>query len=111
MTLSARAVRWLWPLLLWGNQALAFPEMIRHGYVNCTTCHVSPSGGGTLTEYGRELSKEVLSTWSKEGEANMAYGLVKPPEWLLFGGDYRSVYVYRDTPLYRDGRYILMQTD
>ncbi len=89
----------------------AYPEMVRHGYVNCTSCHASPSGGGVLTQYGRELSREILSTSAKEGESAFAYGLIKPPEWLLLGGDYRSVYVYRDTPAFRDGRYILMQLD
>ena len=47
----------------------AFPEMVRHGYANCITCHISPDGGGVLTAYGRSLSREVLSTWGAEGEA------------------------------------------
>jgi hypothetical protein len=112
MIFSASVVRWFWPLaLLWGSQAHAFPEMIRHGYINCTTCHVSPTGGGVLTEYGRQLSKEVLSTWGVDGEEAFAYRIVKPPEWLNLGGDYRSVYVYRDTPAFRDGRSIFMQAD
>ncbi len=102
----------LWLLFLLGaEKAHAFPEMIRHGYVNCTTCHISPTGGATLNQYGRALSKEVLSTWGTENEAQFAYNLVKPPEWLNLWGAYRSVYVYRDTPTYRDGRSIFMQAD
>ena len=91
--------------------AWAYPELIRHGYVNCTSCHVSPSGGGVLTEYGRELSSEVLSTWSREGEQSFLYGSVKTPAWLLMGGDYRSVYLYRNRPDFQDGQLIFMQAD
>ena len=97
--------------LFQSQQAQAFPEMVRHGYVNCTACHVSPTGGGMLTDYGRELSKELMSTWSKEGEQGLLYGAVKPPEWLHVGGDYRSVYYYQDSPTVRQGRYIFMQAD
>src|SRR5207248_2489800 len=71
----------------------------------------SPTGGGVLTSYGRSLSKEVLSTWSADGEEQFAYSLVKPPEWLMLQGFYRSVYVYRNTPSFIDGRTIFMQGD
>jgi hypothetical protein len=97
------------------SQAFAFPEMIRHGYVNCTSCHVSPTGGGILSEYGRELSKELLSTWVSKSEESkdhqFAYGLVSPPSWLLLGGDVRAVYVYKDDLFATQGRTILMQSD
>lgn len=95
--------------------ASAFPEMIRHGYVNCTSCHVSPSGGGILNEYGRELSKEALSTWISSRDSSrehlFVYGLVLPPSWLTLGGDVRTVYVYKDDQFATQGRTILMQLD
>src|ERR1035437_6993722 len=78
--------------------ALAFPENVRHGYVNCTSCHVSPSGGGVLTPYGRQQVKDLLSTWSTETEAGLAEGLLQTPEWLNLGGDLRNVEIYRNTP-------------
>jgi hypothetical protein len=34
---------------------LASPTMIRLGYSDCATCHVSPQGGGLLTAYGRGI--------------------------------------------------------
>jgi len=37
------------------ERAWSFPEMVGKGYNNCLTCHHSPSGGGIVTEYGREL--------------------------------------------------------
>lgn len=89
----------------------SYPEMVRHGYVNCISCHVSPTGGGVLTQYGRELSRELLSHKGKEGESDFAYGLIRPPEWLNFGGDFRSLILYKDSPAAREGRLIPMQTD
>lgn len=91
--------------------AHAYPEMIRHNYVNCTSCHVSPSGGGVLNDYGRELSKEVLSTWSKDGEQAFIYGFLKSKENLKLGGDYRSAVIYQDQPSFKEIRGIQMQAD
>ena len=93
--------------------AWAFPEMVRHGYVNCTSCHTSPTGGGVLTRYGRELSREILSTWGtqNENESKFAYGLISPPEWLDLMGLYRSVYAYQKTPNRSQSKYIFMQND
>lgn len=96
---------------LFAPSAFAFPELATHGYVNCTTCHVSPSGGGTLTEYGRGLSKELLSLGGREGEEKFLYGLMKPPEWMLFGGDVRFLQTYLNTPQVKSGDFFLMQAD
>ncbi|MFM8315618.1 MAG: hypothetical protein ACKOA8_15160, partial [Deltaproteobacteria bacterium] len=63
-------------IFLSSSLALSYPEFIRHGYMNCTSCHVSPTGGGALTEYGRSLSDEVLSRWSRPGESGFLYGLL-----------------------------------
>ena len=79
--------------------AEAFPDTIRHGYTNCTTCHVSPSGGGLLNGYGRSLSRELMSTWSFKNEEQPLHGLAPIPESIIetffFGGDSR--YVSRKT--------------
>lgn len=93
------------------ESAWAYPEMVRHGYVNCTSCHVSQTGGGVLTEYGRELSKEILSFTSREEEQKFIYGLVIPPSWLTMGGDFREIYVYKNSEFAKEGRAILMQAD
>jgi hypothetical protein len=97
--------------LLGPANSYAFPDQIRHGYVNCTACHASPTGGGALTAYGRELSRELLSTWGKEGESDFAYFIKEKPEWLILGGDMRSVYTYRNNPKLTEGKWIFMQMD
>jgi len=98
----------IFPTLGW-----CYPEMVRHAYVNCASCHISPSGGGVLTPYGRELSREVLSTWGTQNinESAFAYGMVRPPEWLNLMGLYRSVYAYQNTRSVSEGKYIFMQND
>jgi hypothetical protein len=93
------------------TNAFAFPEMIREGYANCTACHLSPSGGGVLTPYGRELSKEILSTWSKDGEQAYIYGLAKVEEPWLLGGDIRWLQALVNTSTAETARSILMQAD
>ncbi len=76
-------------------RSFAFPELAAHGYPNCVACHVSPSGGGTLSDYGRSLSKDLLSTWSYENEEQFGHGLIgKAPEWLQIGGDFRFLQNY-----------------
>lgn len=100
-------------LLLWvvSLTVFAFPENSRHGYANCTTCHVSPNGGGLLTPYGRSLSNEVLSTWGTEEETPFLYGAFKMPEWLNLLGDLRAIQTYRDTATVTRAKFIFMQAD
>jgi hypothetical protein len=37
--------------------ANALPTMIRLGYPNCASCHISPQGGGLLNLYGRSIDQ------------------------------------------------------
>lgn len=93
-------------------RAYAFPDMLRHGYINCTACHISPSGGGVLNQYGRSLSKELISTWSTEKEEGLFHGLIdtsKVDEWLAIGGDYRGVQVHQENERIKRGRWVDMQ--
>lgn len=98
-------------LLLVSFSAWSYPELSRHGYVNCTACHASPSGGGILNQYGRELSKELLSTWSKEGEQKPLYGVVNDSEKFYLAAFVRGLQLHRETATVREGRPILMQAD
>jgi hypothetical protein len=112
LTASAAAVTFSTP------SALAFPELVRHGYPSCVTCHVSPSGGGVLNGYGRELSREILS-WPgagplkvKETESGFAHGVVgELPEWLALGGDARVVNYSLTGPNTDQQDWIPMQLD
>ncbi|HET9158084.1 MAG TPA: hypothetical protein VFN91_15535 [Myxococcaceae bacterium] len=83
--------------LLVPGAARAYPWMIRHGYSGCGVCHIDPSGGGLLTDYGRAQSDLLMATrWSSEKTeeasptADFGFGLFKLPEWLFFGFSYRG---------------------
>ncbi len=107
---------WSWlglgtALCAFAPRAMSFPETVRHKYNNCGVCHVSPTGGGLVTDYGRALSLEVLSTSGGEDEAMPLYNKVKLPSWFRLGGDFRTIQTYRDTPAVKEGRFFLMQAD
>lgn len=90
----------------------AFPELISHGYTSCVSCHVSPTGGGIVTPYGRALSDEAISIWSgSETETQFLNGKVTLPPWLLLGGDIRAAQLHKDDPTIRKGVIIFMQAD
>lgn len=79
-------------------ESWAFPDTIRHGYSSCTTCHVSPSGGGLMTDYGRSLSKELISSGGYKNEEQVLHGAMslfrKPKilERIVVGGDARYLH-------------------
>lgn len=95
------------------GEAFAFPGMIRHGYPNCTSCHLSPAGGGTLTPYGRELSQEIIAKSSKPDEGKFLHGFLAEhlPRELLFGGDIRFIQTYKTNDQYKEARFFGMQED
>lgn len=100
---------------LWAGSAPAhaFPEMVRDHYVNCNACHVNPNGGALLTDYGRGMSGEVLSTWHYGNEGGLLHGFFDPekfPKWLNLGGDLRALQLHHETKDVKEGRYILMQS-
>jgi hypothetical protein len=93
---------------------LGFPELIRHGYVNCSNCHISPSGGGTINDYGRNFVAEGLSSWSYKGEESFLHGAVERsqiPKWLSIGGDVRALQLWVEDPNTQTARSIMMQAD
>ena len=101
----------------------AFPEMSRFGYFSCTSCHVSPSGGGLLTPYGQSVAGEKISTWSTPSEGLPLHGWGSKrdkdgtphqpwlPRWLLLGGDLRMMQIDYQTADRQQGRWIRMQSD
>jgi hypothetical protein len=95
-------------LFFMADVALSFPQFIRLGYNGCSSCHVSPAGGGTLTPYGRSMSEEV-STFGGEGTGALLGGALKatPPAEVMIGGDTR--YVRLITPHFVKS--FLMQND
>ena len=84
----------LWLILFVAIPTLSFalPEFARYGYFSCTSCHVSPGGGGMLTSSDRGCAGEILTTWSKENAGNLLHGLIKEQsEKFLFEGHWGQV--------------------
>src|SRR5499427_9544108 len=88
-------------LLLPARSAHAYPWMIRHDYTACAQCHVDPSGGGPLSQYGRAMGEVLLRTrygaeTTAEGDeaepgpgGKFLWGLLPLPPWLDLGGSWR----------------------
>ncbi len=67
--------------------ASAYPQFQLAKDATCTGCHLSPAGGGQLSENGLNVA-ETISQWGTAPE--FLYGLVPAPPWLSLGGDLRS---------------------
>ena len=88
------------PPILFAPAAKSMPDFIRKGYTSCISCHVSPTGGGVLTGYGRGWSEEIflfgwegagsLAGWSGFDEWKEPTGLFQTLKADL-QADYRSV--------------------
>lgn len=85
-------MRFLLALLVYfqAEVAHAYPETIRGQYQSCASCHVSPSGGGALHNYGR-LTSEDFASFTDESSGQPFFGLAPLPDWLVLGGDTRYV--------------------
>lgn len=84
--------------------SFGFVETLTHGYLNCMACHISPSGGGLLSDYGRSLSKELMSTWSWKNSEHPLFGLARNTKQLKIGGDYRAVQTYFENSQVKQGK-------
>jgi hypothetical protein len=93
----------------------AYPEMIRHGYVNCSACHTTHQGGDLLTAYGKELSKEIFSRtdslFQTTKNNDEAYWRVNTPEWLTLGSHVRLLQTLSESSIASKGRFMVMQVD
>lgn len=96
-------------ILFFSFDAYSYVENVSHGYPNCMACHVAPSGGGVLNDYGRALSGELMSAWTVRGAEQPMLGLVKNRESLKIGGDIRYAQVHSENNDRKRGRQFLMQ--
>lgn len=75
-------------LALTAGVAHAYPQLqFSTGATRCGECHLEPSGGGLLTDYGRDEAGETLSG---RGDGRLLHGAWTPPDWLTLGGGLRG---------------------
>ena len=74
-------------VVLLATRAHAYPQFqLALGADRCSSCHLSPGGGGLLNAYGRD---EAGSTISNGGDGRFAHGAWEPPDWIALGADLR----------------------
>jgi len=91
--------------------AFSYVENVSKGYANCMACHISPSGGGILSDYGRSLSRELSTFKAYEGFEDPFFGLTKNTENLKWGGHIRQIQVVAENDQARIGRNFTMQNN
>jgi hypothetical protein len=78
-------------VLAWSARALAYPQFQLSRDQTCSGCHLSPAGGGLLSENGL-VTAETISQWGTAPE--VLNGLLPAPKWLALGGDLRAAAGY-----------------
>jgi hypothetical protein len=77
------------------RRAEAYPQYQLSRDQTCSSCHLSPAGGGLLGENGGN----VAEAGSQLGTApEVMYGKLPLPSWLALGGDLRAATGYVRTP-------------
>lgn len=93
-------------------KADGFVENAVKGYANCMACHIAPNGGGILTDYGRSLSSELMSTWKvQKGFEKPFYGIMKNTENIKYGGQYRMIQTYAENENVKVKKQFTMQNN
>lgn len=80
---------------LWSPKCFGYAWMIRHGQAQCANCHVDPSGGETLTAWGRSAASALLTGSSSSdlpGRGRLLFG-INEPEFAKIGGSFRAMAV------------------
>src|SRR5262249_48403962 len=74
-------------LALTSGRAEAYPQFQLSRDQTCSGCHLSPAGGGLLSENGYSIAETMGKLTDSSA---FIYGLAPMPKWLAVGGDLRS---------------------
>jgi len=74
-------------VLATAGTAAAYPQFQLIKDQTCSSCHLSPAGGGLLSENGLNTA-ESISQWGTAPE--FFYKKIPLPSWLQLGGDFRG---------------------
>jgi hypothetical protein len=81
-------------LALAAGTAHAYPQFQLSKDQTCSGCHLSPAGGGPLSENGLSVAG-ATSQWGTAPE--FMYGALPTPSWLTLGGDLRGAGGFYDS--------------
>ena len=69
------------------SRSYSYPHFIGHGYPSCLNCHFNPLGNGPLTDYGRAVGADAISSgffypkkWDEEKIASLSGFLFRTPK-------------------------------
>lgn len=82
-------------IMLAAGRADAYPQFQLSRDTTCTGCHISPAGGGLLTENGLNTA-DVMSQYGTDPA--FLNGALETPEWLTLGGDFRGIAGWSHAP-------------
>jgi hypothetical protein len=82
-------------LALASQRAEAYPQFQPSRAQTCSSCHLSPSGGGLLSENGEYVAEASSQLGT---DPAFMYGKLPIPSWLALGGDLRGAAGYIRTP-------------
>lgn len=112
------ALAFLFVFTIHTPRASAHAWMIRHGYTTCATCHVDPSGGSLLTQYGRAQGGLLMTQrWGESDETavrrgEFLFGTTHLPGTVTLGGDFRGAAMLTSVDgQHVQARALLMQAD
>ena len=80
-------IRTLLVIVALARVAHAYPQFQLVKDSTCSSCHLSPAGGGLLSENGMATA-EALSQFGTAPE--FFYNKLPLPNWLVLGGDFRG---------------------
>jgi hypothetical protein len=78
-----------------GGTAAAYPQFQLSRDSTCSGCHISPAGGGLLSENGANTAEGISALGTNP---EFMYGKIPTPEWLQLGGDLRGQGGYFQAP-------------
>jgi hypothetical protein len=81
--------------LAWVGRVGAYPQLQLAYDQTCTACHLSPAGGGLLSENGHAVAESLGQLTSAP---EFFYGRIGGPKWLVLGGDLRTTAGFVATP-------------
>ena len=71
----------------YGRHAEAYPQYQLSRDQTCSNCHLSPAGGGLLSENGYLVAENISQFGT---EPKFMYDKIPTPSWLELGGDFRG---------------------
>jgi hypothetical protein len=92
----------------------AYPDLIRHGYMNCNICHASHAGGDLTNPYGKSVNAKLLTSqnnWFNENLNSESEVEEQELPWIQTGANFRILQSFLDNSMTSKARFMIMQME